>query len=509
MSSALLFSDLGLPPSLLNNLNSLGYEQPTPVQQQSIPLLLAGHDLLAQAQTGTGKTAAFALPALAAIDLEVRAPQVLIIAPTRELAIQVSEACQSYAKGMQDFLVTPIYGGQDYNVQIKALKRGAHVVVGTPGRLMDHMRRGTLKLDRLKTLVLDEADEMLRMGFIDDVEWILAQIPHQHQRALFSATMPPAIKKITDRYLQDAQHVHIQTCKKTVSTIEQQYLLVKPQQKLEALTRFLEVEPIDAAIIFVRTKTSTVDLAEKLRARGYAAAALNGDLKQSLRKQVLDQVKQGKIDIIIATDVAARGIDIERMSHVINYDIPTDTESYIHRIGRTGRAGRKGKALLVVSPRERRLFRDIEEATDQPIRQIAPPSIRDIQEKRTQELTNELAYALEEHDLTSHYVMVKEMQSLLHCSSKDIAAALNYLLQQYLSPLSNQELDVVEFEARRKKSSSQGKNGRGYSRRKSGGGPKPKQRRSGGAKPGKSHGKPAKSAKSNGNMAKPKRKLKK
>lgn len=362
MTDTSTFKQLDLPQPILSALTELGYESPTPIQAQSIPVLLSGGDLLAQAQTGTGKTAAFALPILSHLDVSLNAPQALVIAPTRELAIQVAEAFQSYAKHLKGFHVLPIYGGQDFRGQLRALKRGVQVVVGTPGRVMDHLRRGTLSLEALTTVVLDEADEMLKMGFIEDIEWILEQIPQAHQTALFSATMPEYIKKISQRYLKDAKHLQIKPTRNAIEKIEQFYLRVKREQKLEVLTRVLEIEAVDASIIFVRTKNCSAELAEKLQARGYAAAALNGDMNQSLREKVINQLKRGALDMVVATDVAARGIDVQRITHVINYDIPHDTEAYIHRIGRTGRAGRTGKAVLFVTPREYRLLKDIERA---------------------------------------------------------------------------------------------------------------------------------------------------
>jgi ATP-dependent RNA helicase DeaD len=324
---------------LLKALNNLGYEAPTAIQAQTIPLLLEGRDVLGQAQTGTGKTAAFALPALSNLDLKLAAPQVMVLAPTRELAIQVAEAFQSYASQTKSFHVLPVYGGQDYGTQIRALQRGVHVIVGTPGRVMDHMRRGNIKLDNLKTLVLDEADEMLRMGFIDDVEWVLEQSPKDRQIALFSATMPTAIRRITKRYLNNPAEVTIQLKTTTAASIHQRYWPVSGTHKLDALTRILEAETTDAMLVFVRTKTATLEIAEKLEARGYRAVALNGDIAQKNRERIITQLKAGKLDILVATDVAARGLDVERISHVINYDIPHDTEAYVHRIGRTGRAG--------------------------------------------------------------------------------------------------------------------------------------------------------------------------
>ena len=346
------FGQMALIMPLLKALDDVGYETPSPIQARTIPLLLEGRDVLGQAQTGTGKTAAFALPLLSNIDLKEKDPQVLVLAPTRELAIQVAEAFQTYASHMKGFHVLPVYGGQDYSGQIRALKRGVHVVVGTPGRVMDHMRKGTLKLGNLKALVLDEADEMLRMGFIDDVEWILDQTPDDRQIALFSATMPQQIRRIATKYLNDPEQITIEVKTATADTIRQRFWPVSGVHKLDALTRILEAEPFDAMIIFVRTKTATVELADKLEARGYSAAPINGDIQQKLRERTIDQLKKGKIDILVATDVAARGLDVQRISHVFNYDIPYDTEAYIHRIGRTGRAGASGEAISLVGPKD-------------------------------------------------------------------------------------------------------------------------------------------------------------
>ena len=341
------FNDLALNKSLLKILKEVGYESPSPIQAQTIPLLLDGRDIIGQAQTGTGKTAAFALPLISNMDLKQKDPQLLVLAPTRELAIQVAEAFQKYATYMKGFHVLPVYGGADYSGQIRSLKRGVHVVVGTPGRVMDHIRKGTLKLNGLSALVLDEADEMLRMGFIDDVEWILEQTPDERQIALFSATMPQQIRRIATNYLNNPEQVTIKTRTTTIDTIRQRFWPVSGVHKLDALTRILEAEDFDAMIIFVRTKNSTVELSDKLSARGYSSSALNGDIAQNLRERIIKNIKAGKIDIIVATDVAARGLDVERISHVVNYDVPHDTESYVHRIGRTGRAGRKGDACLL------------------------------------------------------------------------------------------------------------------------------------------------------------------
>ena len=359
-SEQLTFQQLALSEPILKALNDVGYETPSPIQAETIPLLLSGRDVLGQAQTGTGKTAAFALPALSNIDVNQRDPQILVLAPTRELAIQVAEAFHKYAKHIKGFNVLPIYGGQEYGGQIRSLKRGVHAVVGTPGRVMDHIRKGTLNLDGLKTLVLDEADEMLRMGFIDDVEWILEQTPKTRQIALFSATMPTQVRRIATAHLTNPAEITIKMKTATANLIRQRFWPVSGMHKLDALTRILEAETFDGMIIFVRTRIATVEVAEKLSARGFAASALNGDIPQAQRERTVDQLKKGKLDILVATDVAARGLDVERISHVVNYDIPHDTEAYIHRIGRTGRAGREGDAILFVAPRERRMLNAIE-----------------------------------------------------------------------------------------------------------------------------------------------------
>jgi len=423
------FSDLGLGPAVLTALERVGYETPSPIQAQTIPALLEGQDVLGQAQTGTGKTAAFALPLLSRLDPRLKHPQALVLTPTRELAIQVAEAMQTYASGIPGFHVLPVYGGQDYKVQISALKRGVHVVVGTPGRIMDHMRRGTLKLDNLSQLVLDEADEMLRMGFIDDVEWILAQTPAQRQTALFSATMPPPIRKIAQKYLNNPREIVIKTRTSTAETIRQRYWLVQGLHKLDALTRLLEAEPFDAMIVFVRTKSATVELAEKLEARGYNAAALNGDIPQKLRERTVDNLKNGKLDIIVATDVAARGLDVERISHVINFDIPYDTEAYIHRIGRTGRAGRSGEAILFVVPREQRLLRTIEKATRKSIELLQLPSTAMINDQRVLRFKQRITETLAAEGLETYTQLIEQYQNEHNVPAIDIAAALARLVQ--------------------------------------------------------------------------------
>ena len=425
------FDQLDLQAPILAALAEIGYETPSPIQAACIPHLLAGHDILGEAQTGTGKTAAFALPALDRVDISKRNPQVLVLAPTRELAIQVVEAFQRYASKMPGFHVLPIYGGQSMVVQLRQLQRGAHVIVGTPGRVMDHIERKSLNLDNLSTLVLDEADEMLRMGFIDDVEWILQHLPAERQTALFSATMPDAIRRVAHRYLRDPKEVKIKAATATVSTIHQRFLQIAGPHKLDALTRILEVEDdFDAAIVFVRTKTATVELAEKLEARGYAAACLNGDMTQQLRERVIEQLKNKTLDIVVATDVAARGIDVPRVSHVINYDIPYDTEAYVHRIGRTGRAGRAGNAILFVAPRETHLLRQIERATRQPIELLKLPSREAVADKRVAAFRQQVAEVLEAEDLGFFLDVIAGMEAQHDAEIHEIAAALAFLAQK-------------------------------------------------------------------------------
>lgn len=428
-NSAIAFGDLGLPEPMLQVLSNIGYETPSPIQAQTIPLLLEGRDVLGQAQTGTGKTAAFALPVLARLDLSSKQTQVLVLAPTRELAIQVAEAFQTYAAYIPGFQVLPIYGGASYTGQLRQLKQGAQVVVGTPGRVMDHMRRGTLDLSNLKCLVLDEADEMLRMGFIDDVEWILEQTPPERQIALFSATMPREVRRIATAHLTDPAEITIAVKTTTASTIRQRYWPVSGMHKLDALTRMLEAEEFDGMIIFVRTKTATVELADKLRARGYNTAALNGDIVQSQRENTIAQIKSGAIDIVVATDVAARGIDVERISHVINYDIPTDTEAYVHRIGRTGRAGRSGDAILFVAPREKRLLFAIEKATRQSIELMELPSTALINEKRIEKFKQSITDTLEQGGLDLYRDLIAKYQHETGTDLETIAAALAALAQ--------------------------------------------------------------------------------
>jgi ATP-dependent RNA helicase DeaD len=423
------FAQFGLLPAVLAAVNDVGYETPTPIQTPTIPHLLAGRDVVGQAQTGTGKTAAFALPLLSRLDLARTEPQVLVLTPTRELAIQVAEAFQVYASHLRGFHVLPIYGGQDYAVQLRQLKRGVHVIVGTPGRLMDHMRRGTLKLGSLKTVVLDEADEMLRMGFIEDVEWILAQTPADRQVALFSATMPAAIRRIAQQHLKNPAEVTIRLRTTTAETIHQRYWIVTGVHKLDALTRLLETEPFDAVLVFVRTRIAAVELSDRLQARGYATAALNGDMPQKQREQTIGRLKAGKLDILVATDVAARGLDVERISHVVNFDIPNDTEAYVHRIGRTGRAGRSGEAILFVAPRERHLLRAIEKATRQQIEPMELPSAEAVNDKRIAKFTQRITDTLATRDLDFFRDIITRYQQQHDADPIDIAAALAQLAQ--------------------------------------------------------------------------------
>ena len=423
------FSKFELKPTLLKALYEVGYETPTPIQDQTIPLLLEKKDVLGQAQTGTGKTAAFALPLLSNLNLRQKEPQILVLAPTRELAIQVAEAFKKYASQIKSFHVLPIYGGQEYRGQIRGLQRGVHVVVGTPGRVMDHMRRGTLKLEKLNTLVLDEADEMLRMGFIDDVEWILEKTPPKRQIALFSATMPQQIRSIAKRYLKDPEQIIIKVKTTTADTIRQRFWPVSGMHKLEALTRILEVESFEAMLIFVRTKTATVELSAKLEARGYASNALNGDIKQNQRERTIDYLKSGKLDILVATDVAARGLDVDRISHVVNYDIPHDTEGYVHRIGRTGRAGRKGDAILFVAPREIRMLHSIEKATNQKIEIMELPSTELINDQRIAKFKQSITDTLATEELGIFYQMIEQYQKEHNVPAIEVAAALALLLQ--------------------------------------------------------------------------------
>jgi ATP-dependent RNA helicase DeaD len=419
-----LFADLKLSEPLLRVLTELGYESPSPIQAATIPILLDNRDVLGQAQTGTGKTAAFALPILARIDTRQTAPQALVLAPTRELAIQVAEAFQRYATYIPDFHVLPIYGGQSYGPQLNALRRGVHVVVGTPGRIIDHLEKGSLDLSRIKTLVLDEADEMLRMGFIDDVEAILQKTPAARQTALFSATMPSAIKRIAQTYLRDPAEVTVAAKTGTADNIRQRYWLVSGMHKLDALTRILEAESFDGMIIFARTKLATEELAGKLQARGFSAAAINGDIVQQQRERTIQQLKDGKIDILVATDVAARGLDVERISHVINYDVPYDPESYTHRIGRTGRAGRSGEAILFIAPRERNMLKAIERATRQPISVLQLPNIQQVNDVRIARFKDQITETLAAGGLETFQALIEDYEREMNVPAVEIASAL-------------------------------------------------------------------------------------
>ncbi|EMN1228226.1 TPA: DEAD/DEAH family ATP-dependent RNA helicase [Enterobacter roggenkampii] len=426
------FADLGLKAPILEALNDLGYEKPSPIQAECIPHLLSGRDVLGMAQTGSGKTAAFSLPLLNNIDPDLRAPQILVLAPTRELAVQVAEAMTEFSKHMRGVNVVALYGGQRYDVQLRALRQGPQIVVGTPGRLLDHLKRSTLDLSKLSGLVLDEADEMLRMGFIEDVETIMAQIPDGHQTALFSATMPEAIRRITKRFMKEPQEVRIQSSVTTRPDISQSYWSVYGMRKNEALVRFLEAEDFDAAIIFVRTKNATLEVAEALERSGYNSAALNGDMNQALREQTLERLKDGRLDILIATDVAARGLDVERISLVVNYDIPMDSESYVHRIGRTGRAGRAGRALLFVENRERRLLRNIERTMKLTIPEADLPNAELLGKRRLEKFAAKVQQQLESSDLDQYRALLSQIQPVAEGEELDmetLAAALLKMAQ--------------------------------------------------------------------------------
>ena len=429
MTEPATFAELGLDPRVLKAVKELGYETPTAIQAATIPPLLEGRDVVGRAQTGTGKTAAFALPVLNQLTQAQKAPEALVLCPTRELALQVCEAFASYSGHLPGVHVLPVYGGQGYGIQLSALRRGVQVVVGTPGRVMDHLEKGTLDLTQLRFLVLDEADEMLKMGFAEDVETILADTPAEKQVALFSATMPAPIRKIAKRYLKDPVEIHIKGRTSTVATTAQRYLQVSYPQKLDALTRILEVENFEAMIIFARTKQETEQLAERLRARGFAATALNGDVAQAQRERIINQLKDGKLDILVATDVAARGLDVDRITHVVNYDIPTDTESYVHRIGRTGRAGRSGDAISFVTPKEFRLLRAIEKATRQEITPMPLPTIDDVNSTRLSKFDDAITAALGSdsvdtfRDIVTHYVREHDVPEV------DVAAALAIVMQ--------------------------------------------------------------------------------
>jgi ATP-dependent RNA helicase DeaD len=427
--SAVSFGDLALSEPVLRALTDVGYEAPSPIQAATIPVLLSGADMLGQAQTGTGKTAAFALPALTRIDLTKHEPQVLVLVPTRELALQVSEAFLKYAAHLKGFHVLPIYGGQSYQPQLNALRRGVHVVVGTPGRVIDHMNRGTLKLTGLTLLVLDEADEMLRMGFVDAVESILEQTPPQRQVALFSATIPAPIRRIASKHLRSPVEVTIKSKTSTATNIRQRYWMVSGMHKLDALTRILEAESFDGMLVFTRTKQSTVELAEKLEARGFAAAPLNGDIPQPQRERTVARLKAGQIDIVVATDVAARGLDVERIGHVVNYDVPYDTESYVHRIGRTGRAGRKGEAILFIAPRERNMLRAIERATRQVIEPMNLPTVDAVNALRIEKFKQRVTEAVPTGAASAFRPVLEQLEAETGLSLIDIASALASLSQ--------------------------------------------------------------------------------
>ena len=449
--SSVNFNSFGLSDALLKVLEEVGYEVPSAIQEQCITHLLNGHDVIGQAQTGTGKTAAFALPLIDRIDLNKNQVQLLVLTPTRELAIQVSEAIQTYARHLKGFHVLPIYGGQSYDVQLRPLKRGVHAVVGTPGRVMDHLKRGTLKLNSLKALVLDEADEMLKMGFIDDVKWVMEKLPKERQIALFSATMPDVIRRVAEKFLNSPKVVKVKTKTATAQTISQRYWLVGGVHKLDALTRILEVESFDALLIFVRTKTATSNLAEKLSARGFTAEAINGDIAQNQRERIIQQLKNGKIDILVATDVAARGLDVDRISHVVNYDIPQDPESYVHRIGRTGRAGREGKAILFVAPRERRMLKTIERITRQPIDPMLLPTAKIINEQRVNNFKQRITDTLDNQELAIFEELILDYQKEHEIDAFKISSALA-LMAQGTEPLllNEKEINQASFDEKNK-----------------------------------------------------------
>jgi ATP-dependent RNA helicase DeaD len=463
------FGELGLAQPLLAVLSDIGYEAPSPIQAATIPPLLEGRDVLGQAQTGTGKTAAFALPILARIDLAKAKPQALVLAPTRELAIQVAEAFQRYASKLPGFHVLPIYGGQSYGPQLSGLKRGTHVVVGTPGRVIDHLERGSLDLSQLTTLVLDEADEMLRMGFIDDVEAVLKKTPPTRQIALFSATMPAPIRRIAQTYLREPIEITIKAKTTTAANIHQRYWYVSGLHKLDALTRILEAEPFDAMLVFARTKQATEELAERLQARGFSAAAINGDIVQAQRERTIQQLRDGKLDILVATDVAARGLDVERISHVLNYDIPYDTEAYVHRIGRTGRAGRSGEAILFVTPREKRLLQTIERATRQPIEEMQLPGVEVVNDRRVAKFKQRIGETLaREDDLGVFRQLIEQYENEQNVPAIEIAAALAKLVQGnapfLLRPQARRERPERNIERERSPSPSSGRRpGSGHS----------------------------------------------
>ncbi|WDP85001.1 MAG: DEAD/DEAH box helicase [Desulfobacter sp.] len=422
------FDQMSLSTAVQSAVLNAGYKSPTPVQSATIPLMLENSDIIGQARTGTGKTAAFALPLLSRIDLSLRRPQVLILTPTRELAIQVAESFETYGKAMKGLNVLAVYGGQSYGIQLNQLKKGVHVIVGTPGRLMDHIRRKTISLAHLFSKVLDEADEMLHMGFIEDVEWIFDQTPNQTQTALFSATMPAPIRKIANKYLKDPETITIQSDASDLASITQQYWLVKGCQKSHGLVRFLDAVTFDGVIIFVKTKASTLSVCKVLEDRGFKTEALNGDMAQAAREKTVNRLKRGHIDILVATDVAARGLDVERISHVINYDMPSKTEPYIHRIGRTGRAGRTGDAILFIHPKERWMVRKLENATSQKINEVHLPSNKAINKKRVADFKSAISQVLESQDLTVFQDLVTDYAQEHYVPMESIAAALGRLV---------------------------------------------------------------------------------
>ncbi|HDR04297.1 MAG TPA: DEAD/DEAH box helicase [Candidatus Marinimicrobia bacterium] len=430
LQSEMPFDQMSLSPEIMNGLKDAGYLNPTPIQSLIIPHIMEDRDVVGQAQTGTGKTAAFALPLLSKIDIRSHVTQVLVLAPTRELAIQVSESFTTYGKHLKGLKVAPIYGGQSYNIQYAQLKRGPHVVVGTPGRVMDHLRQGTLLLDKVRHLVLDEGDEMLRMGFIDDVEWIMEQMPAERQMALFSATMPAEIRKIARTYLTEPMEISAEMKVKTADTIEQRYWIVREQNKIEAMLHLLAVESYTAMLVFVRTKQATSELADKLVEKGFAAAPLNGDLTQAQRERTIAQLKNGMLTVVVATDVAARGLDVDKISHVINYDIPFDAESYIHRVGRTGRAGVKGSAILFANPREKKLLQEIERSTKQPITLYTAPTLEEVNAQRVEILKNQILHTAINSELTEYYPIVKSILAENAIGLKELTAAILSLMHQ-------------------------------------------------------------------------------
>lgn len=423
------FADLGLPDDIQKAVSKVGFTEPSPIQSETIPLLMQGRDVVGLAQTGTGKTAAFALPILARIDAEKRHPQALVLAPTRELALQVADSFQSFADHLGKLEILPIYGGQAYGIQLSGLRRGAQIIVGTPGRVIDHLEKGSLDISQLEYLVLDEADEMLNMGFQEDVERILEDTPENKQVALFSATMPNGIRRLSKNYLDNPAEVTVKAQARTNDNISQRYLMIPHRAKMAAFTRILEVIDSDAIIVFCRTKQETEEVAEKLSDRGFNAAAINGDIAQNQRERTVDQLKDGRLDILVATDVAARGLDVERITHVINYDIPRDTESYVHRIGRTGRAGRSGEAILFVTPRERRMLRSIERVTKARLEEMDLPTVEEVNEKRTQKFQQRISNALGDKQMDFFRQLVRDYSQDNDTAMDDIAAAIAVMAQ--------------------------------------------------------------------------------